>query len=220
MKKPGFSRASVSFGAILTCAVLLSGMNCQSFARRADGKMAEVVILDTAGNGIQLQGPDTGPQLQFPAARVRIGWTVAKSDDAFIVVEMQQNARIDDLTELLGWQGPPNGFDFLRAMDGTSEEEAARGFGPRRRSPDGIIDAADAVFARLVLWNDFDADGQSIEAELRSVRHAGYDAFRLVGKRSGRSIAGNRVVESAVARRTAEGRQLETELHVVRLAVK
>jgi hypothetical protein len=148
-----------------------------------------------------------------------MGWTVAKSDDAFIVVEMQQNAHIDDLTELLGWQGPPNGFDFLRAMDGTSTEEAARGFGRRQRSPDGVIDATDAVFARLVLWNDIDADGTSTEAELRSARHAGYDAFRLLGRRSGRSIAGNQVVESAVALRTAEGRQLKTELHAVRLAV-
>ena len=182
--------------------------------------MAEVLILDMAGNGIRLQGPDTGPQLQFPAARVRMGWTVPNSDDAFVVVEMRQNARIDDLTELLGWQGPPSGFDFLRAMDGISEEEAARGFGPRRRSPDGVIDAADEVFARLVLWNDVDADGKSTEAELRSLRYAGYTAFRLVGNRLGRSIAGNQVVESAVASLTTEGRHLETKLYAVRLAVQ
>lgn len=191
----------------------------QNFATRGDGSVAEVLIVDIAANGIDLQPAATGPRVRFPTGESqRMGWTRRGSDDAFLVVEQQENGRIESLGELLGWEGPPNGFDYLRALDGTAPSAPNRR-GRRIRSPDGRIDSADAVYASLILWTDADASGTSTPSELQSVKYAGFSSFLLHVKHVARTIAGNQVVQLGRASRTDGGVTHEVDIAAVRLAV-
>jgi len=181
--------------------------------RRPDGRIPTVLIVDVAGNGIRLQDASRGPRLRGLSAPT--GWTVPNSDDAFVVVEQQENGRIDGVAELLGWQGPPNGFDYLRALDGTAPGPAR--FGRGQRSPDDVIDSFDAVFHRLVLWTDVNADGASTEQELQSAAFLGFKSFSLKTEPVERMVSGNRMVQTGRARRDLKGRTIDVDVVAVEL---
>ena len=211
-------------GSIRFCCALCVVMGCNPLPsalqhRRSDGLEPVALIVDAEGNGIRLQGVATGPLVKDPLGRqMRTGWTTPNSDDAFVVVEQNQNGRIDSLTELLGWQGPPNGFDYLRALDGTPPGPGK--FGRAHRSPDQTIDASDAIFHRLVLWQDANADGESSEQELKSATFLGFRSISLKTEAADQLISGNRVVERAQARREQDGKVSLVEVVGVRLGAK
>lgn len=212
------SAAGPLLASLLTLSCGWAGAS-QAFATRSDGHAAEVLIVDVAGNGIALQSAATGPRVRLPDGQLeQMGWTAPGTDDALLVVEQQENGRIDSLGELLGWQGPPNGFDYLRALDGTSPSAPARRGRPVR-SPDGRIDAADAVFARLVLWTDADASGTSTSAEVQSVTYAGFVSFLLDVQRVARTIGGNQLVQVGRASRLEGGTARDVDVAAVRLAL-
>jgi hypothetical protein len=71
------------------------------------------LILDIGGNGLALQGPESGVRFDMQANGVKIqtGWVRANSDDAFLVRDVNQNGIIDDGSELFG--------NATRLLDGT-----------------------------------------------------------------------------------------------------
>jgi hypothetical protein len=99
----------------------------------------------------------------------RVSWTAADSDEAFLALDRNGNGFIDSGAELFGNHTPTtntsqsditaaNGFEALRFSEGPS-------FGRSRR--DGVVDARDAVFSRLVLWRDLNHNGISEPGELQ-----------------------------------------------------
>ena len=97
-----------------------------------------------------------------------VAWTARDSDEAFLALDRNGNGFIDSGAELFGNHTPTtntidpdvtaaNGFEALRFAEGPS-------FGRSRR--DGVIDARDAVFSRLVLWRDLNHNGISEPGEL------------------------------------------------------
>jgi hypothetical protein len=98
-----------------------------------------------------------------------VAWTAPDSDEAFLALDRNGNGFIDSGAELFGNHTPTtnisdsdvtaaNGFEALRFAEGPS-------FGRSRR--DGVIDARDAVFSRLVLWRDLNHNGISEPGELQ-----------------------------------------------------
>lgn len=91
----------------------------------------------------------------------RTSWTAEGTSLAFVALDVNQNGRIDDGSELFG-EGmllpggtrAPNGFTALAVHD---------------LNNDGRIDAADPVWARLLLWVDADHDGISQSEELSRI---------------------------------------------------
>jgi hypothetical protein len=90
-----------------------------------------------------------------------IGWTAADSDIAFLAIDRNGNGRIDDGGELLGngtllanGSRAPNGFNALAEFD---------------TNGDGVIDQADPVWSRLLLWTDLNHDGASQAGELQPI---------------------------------------------------
>ncbi|WP_284438342.1 calcium-binding protein, partial [Thalassococcus arenae] len=89
------------------------------------------------------------------------GWL--KGDDGFLALDRDGNGKIDDISELFGDVGV-SGIDELAQYDANQ---------------DGVIDASDAIYADLLVWQDFDQDGETDEGELSSLADKGILTIEL-----------------------------------------
>lgn len=128
------------------------------------------LVLDLAGDGLQLKGHDAGTSFAlFGAKPTPVGW-LAGSDDALLALDANGNGKIDSGRELFGEATGLNGFAALARFDDNR---------------DGVISAADAVFERLVAWRD-NGDGRSEPSELHSLASLGIQSIALRFERSDR----------------------------------
>jgi hypothetical protein len=129
------------------------------------------LIVDMNHDGYRLTSLDEGVWFDLDADGTpeRVAWTVPDGDEAFLAMDRNGNGYIDSGAELFGNHTPTtnisqsdvtalNGFEALRFSEGSS-------FGWSQS--DGVIDARDAVFSRLVLWRDLNHNGISEPGELQ-----------------------------------------------------
>jgi hypothetical protein len=145
------------------------------------------VLVDVAGDGFALTDADAGVDFALTAAgkRVRLAWTPPGSDDAWLALDRDGDGSIDGAHELFGnfTPQPPSphrhGFRALAVFDRPAEGGNA----------DGRIDARDAVFPRLRLWQDVNHDGVSQPAELHALQALDVARLHLDYKESKRTDA-------------------------------
>jgi hypothetical protein len=134
------------------------------------------ILIDVGGDGFRLTSWAEGVELApYPGVRPSDrAWTEANSDDAWLVLDRDGDGSINDASEMFGnatpQPAPPegtlrNGFLALAQHDD---------------EPNATIDARDAIFSQLRLWQDRDHDGKSQPGELHTLPELGVAGISLV----------------------------------------
>jgi hypothetical protein len=117
------------------------------------------LIIDLNGDGIQTisRADSTGTfDLFGNGSQVESGWLSAQ--DGFLAVDNNGNGKIDDISELFGGLNKGDGFAKLSSFDSNG---------------DGVVNAGDADFASLKIWQDANGNHQTDTGELMGLTQAG-----------------------------------------------
>ncbi|HEX9986316.1 MAG TPA: hypothetical protein VGF69_23860 [Thermoanaerobaculia bacterium] len=134
------------------------------------------LVLDLDGGGIEAAGNmDTVLfDLDADGTLELLSWI--NRDDAFLWVDINRNAKLDDGAELFGvgtvlpdGTKARHGFQALAACD----------LQTRGGNGDGVIDAADAIWNRLRLWRDENGNGACDPGESAPIHRFGVRHLRL-----------------------------------------
>ena len=91
----------------------------------------------------------------------RTAWVGA--DDGLLVRDLNGDGQISGAVEIFAAE-PDVGFDALRTFDANG---------------DGVLDASDASFAELLIWQDANSDGVTDAGELKSLAEVGIQSINL-----------------------------------------
>lgn len=136
------------------------------------------IVIDIEGDGYLLTSGNNGVRFDITGTgnRGRLAWTASGSDDGFLALDRNGNGRIDDGKELFGNvtaqpEGPEEkqGFRALAVFD-----KPAQG-----GNQDGWINAQDAIYTGLLIWQDFNHNGISERAELTDLPRLGITGISL-----------------------------------------
>lgn len=135
------------------------------------------IIIDVEGQGFHLTSARNGVLFDITASGhpLQIGWTDPHYQNGFLVLDRNDNGRIDDGSELFGnftaqpKSDHPNGFAALALYD----------LPMNGGNGDGIIDKNDSIYATLRIWIDENHDGISQPNELHTLPELGVESLDL-----------------------------------------
>jgi len=122
------------------------------------------LVLDLNGDGYNLVAEDVSSvhfEFDSDGFGEHTGWV--RGTDGFLVRDANSNGVIDNVGEMFGNQST-GGFDMLAGYDSNL---------------DGVINASDAVFASLKVWQDYDQDGITDAGELKTLSQLGIVSISL-----------------------------------------
>lgn len=156
------------------------------FTCRCDGTIDKSpVLVDVKGDGFALTDAAGGVNFDLDGNWVsaeRVAWTAPGSDDAFLFLDRNEDGKVNNGTELFGDVTPqpyapyPNGFAALGMYDAPL----------LGGNDDGVIDARDAVYSQLRLWQDVNHNGLSEPGELHTLPELGVESISLDYREAGR----------------------------------
>jgi hypothetical protein len=123
------------------------------------------IAIDLNGDGIHTiaRGDMHGSfDLLGTGKAIQSGW-LSKAD-GFLAIDSNSNGSIDNISELFGGTGKGSGFAKLASYDSNA---------------DGVVNASDAHFASLLIWQDANSNGKTDAGELISLAAAGVTGLNV-----------------------------------------
>lgn len=99
----------------------------------------------------------------------KTGWITG--DDAFLALDLNGDGKINNSGELFG--------DRTLLSDGTYAKSGFEALAQYDYNLDGLIDAHDEIYNRLLIWQDKNKDGISTSDELMTLKEAGITSINL-----------------------------------------
>lgn len=156
---------------------------------------ADPVVLDMNGDGLHLRGAEDGVSFDMAGTGTRQQTGFVRGDDALLYLDRDGNGLLDDGKELFGDQeGDAHGFAELSKYDGNG---------------DGWIDASDAAYDELKVFQDWNSDGVNQPDESRTLVEAGVERIAVASRATHEVDAGGNIIGRAgafVCRDGSEGR--------------
>jgi len=148
-----------------------SGLDTNRLSTSQLEALISPMVLDLNGDGIQTLSLDQGTvfDLLGNGQPLKTGWVAP--GDGLLARDLNQDGQITSGKELFGegtvlgtGQRAKDGFEALAELDSNK---------------DGVINWQDVDFAKLMVWQDADADGVSDAGELKSLAQAGVTQLNL-----------------------------------------
>lgn len=144
------------------------------------------ILIDVAGNGISLTDAYEGVNFDMggDGHKEPIAWTTYRTDDAWLVLDRNNNGTIDSAKEMFGnFTDQPNATTERQGFIALAEFDRPENGG----DSDGRISKTDRVFSKLRLWQDTNKNGISERSELYSLKRLGLKTIELDFKASRRT---------------------------------
>ena len=146
--------------------VTVSGVKLNAAAIiAASNVISDPLVLDLKGDGINLKGADEGVEFDMDGNGKKSAMGFIRNDDAFLFIDEHGDGMVHDGRQLFGNNdGFANGFDKLRSYDDNG---------------DGVIDANDAIWNKLRVWQEKDENGIVDAGETMTLSEAGVASINL-----------------------------------------
>ena len=142
-------------------------------------RVTSPLVLDLKGDGLEYTSAGEGVMfdLDFDGSAEQTAWTTVQTefDNAFLVLDKNNNGQVDNGGELFGDQnGAENGFVELAKYDDNGDD---------------LINKEDDVYVKLLLWVDFnkngkvDYDNNNNTLELKTLEEAGVTELSTLYKK-------------------------------------
>jgi hypothetical protein len=130
------------------------------------------LVLDLNGDGVQTTSINDGTQFDLLAtgSKQNVGWV--SKQDGLLAMDLNDDGQINSGAELFG--------DHTQLADGSLAKDGWAALRALDSNQDGKIDAQDAKFNLLRVWEDADGDGTTDAGELHSLVDAGVASINLV----------------------------------------
>ena len=123
------------------------------------------IAIDLNGDGVHTVARSASTatfDLLGTGTGIQSGWL--SSNDGFLAVDRNGNGKIDGISELFGGAKQGAGFSQLAAYDSNH---------------DGLVDAREAAFGELRIWQDLNGNHQTDDGELLSLAQAGVVSLKV-----------------------------------------
>ncbi|MCE4556546.1 calcium-binding protein [Roseateles cellulosilyticus] len=160
------------------------------------------LILDLDGDGVETVSLGAGVAFDHAGdgARERTGWVGA--DDGLLALDLNGDGRVNSGRELFG------NYTWLDAQ-GSLASDGFQALARYDENGDGKVDMQDAIFGRLLLWQDKNLDGLSSADELSTLAERGVKSIHTAYETSNKVDGNDNERRQIGLYETTDGRLLQ-----------